>query len=73
MADAVRNSTALAKIVGPTGNATTPISINSYDLAVAANLTQPCAAAATGAAGDAAPARAAAAALALLAAAALLA
>jgi hypothetical protein len=56
LAAAVRNSTALAKIVGPTGNATTPISVDSYDFAAAAGLLQPCAGPATGAAAGAAAA-----------------
>lgn len=42
LAAAVAESTLLAKIVGPTGNATTPISISNYEFAVATNLTLPC-------------------------------
>lgn len=42
LAAAVQNSTALATLVGPIGNATPPISISAYEFAVAANLTQGC-------------------------------
>ena len=40
---AVRNSTLLAAIAGPAGNATAPMSVDGYAFAAAANLTQPCA------------------------------
>ncbi|KAI8472425.1 MAG: alpha carbonic anhydrase [Monoraphidium minutum] len=48
LASAVHNSTALARIVGPTGNASTPMSVADYDFAVASGLTAPCVAASGG-------------------------
>ncbi|GBF97659.1 carbonic anhydrase [Raphidocelis subcapitata] len=52
LAAAVRNSSALARLVGPAGSASEPISVSAYSFAVASNLTLPCPAA-TGGAGAA--------------------